>query len=104
MWDNEQWDITDLRMSYRPRIPDDVHERVQRHTIGEQINKNQIYIDLIKVAYDEDGTYSEWLSRIDTYCQRNDCDKIEVLSHIITEVIDKGGEPNIKYKEKLQLD
>lgn len=104
MWDNEQRDITDVRMSYRPRIPDSVHKRVQIHTLGQRVNKNQVYIDLVKAVYDEDGTYSEWMARIDGYCQDRDRDKIEVLTHIVTEVINEDGEPDIKYKEKLKLD
>lgn len=91
-------------MSYRPRIPDHIHERIEIHTLGKRMSLNNVYIGLVKMMYDDDGSYKEWSSRLDKYCERNDAEELETLTHIMTEVINEGGEPNIKYKEKLKLD
>lgn len=65
---------------------------------------NNVYIDLVLMMYDEDGTYKEWASRLNKYCERNDAEQLEVLTHIITETMNEDGEPDIKHREKLDLD
>lgn len=90
-------------MTYRPRIPDHVHERVEHHTVGKRIRDNQVYINAIEILYAEDGSNQEWIDRLNKYCDKSDVDQQEAMSNIINAVIDEDGEPNIKFKESIGL-
>jgi hypothetical protein len=86
--------------------------------VDKSANRNKVYEDAVKLMIDESGdtrlnrhfTKDEedaqraWVDRIDQYTQQTDKTVGEVLDQIITEVIDRDGEPNIKFKEKLDLD
>lgn len=91
------------KMPYRPRIPNEVHERVEKHTTGDRINENQLYINAILMFYNDTGKEYGWVDRIRQYCKSNELDEPEVLDKIICEVIDESGEPDIKFKEQLDL-
>jgi len=93
-----------FRMTYRPRIPDDVKKRVEQHTIGKRIRENQAYINAIKMLYSEDGSRAEWLMRLDKYCNNHDADRREIMRHIVKSLFNEDGEADIKFKEKLDLD
>lgn len=91
-------------MTYRPRIPDSVHERVERHTIGKRKHDNEPYITGIKLLINEEGEKGEWVKTLNKYCDEHNLDGFTVLNKIITQVIDEDGEANIKYKERLDLE
>jgi len=90
-------------MTYRPRIPDDVHERVEHHTAGKRIRDNQVYINAIELLYNQDGTNQEWVKRLNAYCDDSSMSQQEAISKIVKNVIDEDGEPKIRYKESIGL-
>jgi len=91
-------------MTYRPRIPDDVHERVEMYTVGKRINENRIYIEAVKILYDEEGSEEEWVGKLREYCDRHDEDISDVLNSLMESIFDNKGEADIQFKERLDLD
>jgi hypothetical protein len=90
-------------MVYRPRIPDDVHKRVEHHTVGRRIRDNQVYINAIEILYSEDGSNHEWIDRLNMYCDKSDMTQQEAMSKIVKAVIDDNGEADIQFKESIGL-
>lgn len=90
-------------MPYRPRIPDDVHQRVEHFTLGKRINDNELYIQLIKIAYSNEGEQELWLKRLQKYNEETEEDVSKALNKVIPKVIDEDGTANIQFKEKLDL-
>jgi len=78
-------------MVYRPRIPNDIHERIEKNTTGQRINENEIYIDSIRFLYNESGEYSEWLERIDEFAERNNISNEKAIELIVCRVLDDSG-------------
>lgn len=93
-----------MEMSYRPRIPDDVHERVELNYIGNREHQNRAYINAVTLLINEDGDYHEWFRLLSKYCKKSNQDELKVLNQIMSQVLDEDGEPDIKFKQQLELE
>jgi len=91
-------------MTYRPSISSEIDERVDLYMAGKTGNKNEVYERAIKLIIDENGKEHEWLPLLIAYSENTDQDIPDVLNQIIKEIIDDDGEPNIQFKERLDLD
>lgn len=91
-------------MAHRPRIPDDIHERVEKYLIGEPQTPNKVYIRSVCMMIDEDGNEGEWVGLVQEYSDKHDVTPEEVLTLICEEVFEEDGEASIQFKQKLGLE
>jgi len=84
-------------MVYRPRIPDDTHDRVRKKHFDDNETLRDVYIEAVNAIYNEDGEYTETFKRLDKARENldfsNNMDKFDVLTIAVRAMFTEDGKP-----------
>lgn len=76
---------------FRPRISFETHKRTRKHYFDDNVDFSNVYENLIKIAFNEEGEMNEWYTRAEALAEQRDISVPEALNKVMVSVVDSEG-------------
>ena len=77
---------------FRPRIRSEVHNRLRKRYFHENVNFSDVYNELGRITFTEDGETREWYKRAEKLSEDKDISTAEALNSLIVSMVNEEGD------------